>query len=287
MANDFRTHIQGGGCVVFEFPAACRLPAALGLWLLSLLNQLAALGRGRIELEFEAGGELFGYLDRNGFFQFLSSDIVTSPERPLLPGALLHQGMAGTLVEIAPIHATMSLDDEQETLRKLTQKLQSLYSDTPTSRSLANNVRTALAELVQNVRTHSRTTLQGFAVLQAYTNSPTPRVQIGVSDSGVGIPASLREGLGRKLRPESDAQLILRTFRQGLSSTGDQGRGCGLHKCALLALKYGTSVSVRTPSAHVTLRPSADNPKVLEAELREGVRPFDGTHLCLEFRLDR
>lgn len=286
-AHNLDGHLRQGGSVIVEFPERCRIPAGLGICLLSWLNQLADLNTGHLSLRFAPDDDLFGYLDRNGFVGLLSPNIVTSPERPPIPKALMHHGQASGLVEIAPLRAAMGLDEMQSILRALTDKLEGLFPSTERAQRLISRVRTALAELVQNVPNHSRTRLPGFAVLQAYPNARQPRVEIGVSDSGIGIPDSLRNALGPQVSGRSDADLVLRAFEEGLSSMGKHGgRGCGLPRCAQIAAEYGSKVSVRTPSAHVTLEPVSEGSKRLTAQLRSNVSRIDGTHVWIELRLE-
>ena len=111
-------------------------------------------------------------------------------------------------------------------------------------------------------------------------------MQIAVSDSGIGIPESLRRGLGERVRRQSDAKLIVQAFETGLSRLGRQaGRSCGLPRCAQLASQFGSTVYVRTPSADVTLTPGAGPAGHLEAAIRVPRVKLNGTHICLSSRL--
>lgn len=286
-AHQLEAHLRLGGAAVIEFPERCRVPAGLGICLLSFLNQLAAMGTGQLVLQFAAGDALFGYLDRNGFLALLSPLIATQPERPPIPKALVHSGQAATLLEIAPLRAAMGVDEMQAILRGLTEKLEGLLPATERARRLVNHVRTALAELIQNVPNHSRTSLPGYAMLQAYPNAQRPRVEIGVSDSGIGIPESLRGALGATLAGRTDTDLVLRAFSDGLSSMGKNGgRGCGLPTCARIAAEYAATVSVRTPAAHVTLQPAAEGSARMLATTRSELTRIAGTHVWIDLRLD-
>jgi len=278
---------ESGDDIVFEFPATAGLPAGLGLWLLSFLNQLADVGSGQIRLEFAAREGLFSYLDRNGFLQLLSPVIETNPERPAVSGADVRRGQAPGLVEIAALVPNIPLAEKKAIVERLVNALIGFYPAGERTRRLRNHVFTVLGELVDNVFSHSRTTLPGYASLQAYDKSRRPRVQIGVSDSGLGIPASIREALGSRVARRSDADLVVEAFRSGLSRHGtNSGRGCGLVQCARLAADYGSFLHVRTPSAQVILQPAGGARKAHEAMIQEGVGPLGGTHICLEFRVD-
>lgn len=80
-----------------------------------------------------------------------------------------------------------------------------------------------LAEAWGNVGEHSRAPV-GYACAQVLErDSPRQRIVIGIADPGVGIAETLR---GRVERP-GDANAVLAAVN-GLSSTGDPGRGTGL-----------------------------------------------------------
>lgn len=285
--HGFAEHLASGGNVAFVFPMGAGLPAGLGLWLLSFLNQLSVVGGGRIRLEFAAPDELFGYLDRSGFIQLLAPEIETVPPRPEVSGADRWRGQAPGLVEIAPLIPGTTGQARQAIVGRLVDALIGFYPAGERTERLKKHVFTVLGELVDNVFSHSRTPLPGYASLQAYDKKRRPRVQVGVSDSGVGIAASLRETLGQKVKGRTDAELVIQAFQQGLSRHGSNaGRGCGLLQCARLAADYGSKVYVRTPSAQVILHPATDSRRFHRAEVHEGVGELKGTHLYFEFQVD-
>ena len=280
----FHEHLRARGVIAFSFPERAALPAGLGLWLLSFLNQLAAIGKGRIRLDFATPDGLFGYLDRNGFLQLLDDRIETVPERPLVSGADLRRGQTQGLVEIVPLVPGTTGASKRAILNRLVDGLIDFYPAGEQTQRLRSHVFTVLGELVDNVFSHSRTPIPGYASLQAYDKRRRPRVQVAVSDSGLGIPASIRGALGQRLRNKSDADLIIQAFRDGLSRHGtSSGRGCGLPKCARLAADYSSTLYVRTPSAQVILHPANATRLHHEAEVRTPEGPLDGTHICLEF----
>lgn len=285
----FHDHLLNAGAVVFSFPERSRVPAGLGLWLLSFFNQLAEIGHGHIHLEFETPDGLFGYLDRNRFLQLLSGRITTAPARPAISGADVFEGRTKGLVEIAPLRAGVARDDKQSIVGRVVDSLINFYpSGEEQTRRLRNNVFTVLGELVDNVFSHSQTHLPGYVSLQAYEKLRSPRIQIGVSDSGIGIPASIRETLDVRVVGKSDAQLIIEAFNVGLSRHGSNtGRGCGLPQCAALAARYGSTLFVRTPSAQIAFFPATDGRRVHNAQVHESVGRMLGTHIYLEFRVNQ
>ena len=77
--HDLTGHVAQGGRVEMVFDERSGLLAGVGMRLLSLLNQLAALATGSVHLTFASRGGLYGYLDRNGFFDFLDWRSPRSP----------------------------------------------------------------------------------------------------------------------------------------------------------------------------------------------------------------
>jgi hypothetical protein len=285
--HPFHRHLRAGKDVVFVFPASAAVPAGLGLWLLSFLNQLAEVGDGHVHLDFATEEGLFGYLDRSGFLQLLSGRISTNPPRPPISGADVHRGRTRGLVEIAPLSAGAAGVDKQRIVGRVVDSLINFYpSGKEQTRRLRNHLFTVLGELVDNVFSHSQTKLPGFVSLQAYDKSRQPRIQVGVSDSGIGIPASIRETLDTRVAGRTDAELVIEAFKDGLSRHGsDTGRGCGLPQCAALAARYGSTLFVRTPSAQIGLHPASDDRPFHNAHVNDQVGRLAGTHIYLEFRV--
>lgn len=284
----FGVHLRRGGTVVVSFPEGARVPAGLGLWLLSFLNQLADRGAGHIHLEFAEVAGLFGYMDRSGFLQLLSDNITTEPERPAISTAEAHRGEAIGLVEIAELRRGVGVRERQGVIGAVVDKLIGFYpSGREKTRRLQNHLFTVLGELVDNVFSHSRTRLPGYVSLQAYRKEERrPRIQVAVSDSGIGIPASIRETRGRVVAGLGDAQIVLEAFRQGLSRHGSAaGHGCGLTHCASLAARYGSTLYVRTPTAQVVLDPATGSRPYHNAQIIETVAELAGTHLYWDFRV--
>jgi hypothetical protein len=268
----------------FTFSYESNLLAGVGLRLLSLLNQLASLPAG-VELEFAGSGGLYSYLNRSGFFDFLDPRIETIPERPVYSYADLYRGNTGNLVEIAQLTPGVSGSALYAVVDPLTEALSRLYARGPRYKHLRASAYAALGELVDNVYSHSETTLPGFAMLQAYVGRARPTVHIAVSDSGIGIPTSLRVNLKGQVRGLADHEIIVRAFEGGLSRKGgDSGRSCGLPRCAQLASEFDSTVWVRTRGAHLALS-RADNTGDLNASYRVPSPILEGSHVCIEFPL--
>lgn len=266
--------------ITLRFPAGCKVMVDAGVRILSLANQLSSTGR-YVTLVFEDGeAGTMGYLNRMGFFDLLSHEIKTVPERPALSGATVYGRRNINLVEferISPDHRDESLPS------RLAEPLEPSLR-TPHRRGLGQAAFTIFAELIDNIFQHSATKLDGYAALQVYSNGG--RAQVVVSDSGVGILETIRPTLRLPRHSKlSDTDLIVEIFRQGISRHGDL-RGCGLKGSAAQAIKFNAELEVRLPTCSVRLRPSLDGYKPNTAHCRSNLPLIWGTHICFDFSLD-
>lgn len=122
-------------------------------------------------------------------------------------------------------------------------------------RELEDAAWTILAELIDNIFSHSQTQLHGFAALQVYPRGNC--LKVAVSDSGLGMLETLRPALRNeapRIAPLSDMDLLVEVFKRGLSRHGPS-RGCGLKGCADKAIKFKAELDVRLPRVRVLLIP--------------------------------
>jgi anti-sigma regulatory factor (Ser/Thr protein kinase) len=253
--------------------------------LLSFCNQLIMTTR-RVRLEFADGESgVMGYLDRMGFFDFLSPLVEVRPTKPCLSGARIHRGANRGLVEIERFSAGQSAD------RQLVPRLATTAERCCASRSDARQIKGAIFEifgaLVDNVFQHSgEQRLDAFAALQAYPKGD--RLTVTVSDSGVGIMGSLRPALVAKrstLNELSDVDLLVEIFREGISSLDDEKRGLGLKASARAAVKFKADLDVRLPQQRVVLKPANGQYRSNTAYSQEGLPLLWGTHISFSLNL--
>jgi hypothetical protein len=250
--------------------------------LLSLVNQLASTTR-RVRLDFEEGETgTMGYLNRMGFFDHLDETVDVLPDRPDYSAAELHRGGNAALVEIARINKD-SRDEDLPT--HLTDALMQSCHARADAAELKGAAWTIFAELIDNIFSHSRTALDGYAALQVYSRGG--RLSVAVSDSGLGIMETLRPALSAEfsnLVGLSDTELLVEVFRQGLSRHG-RDRGCGLKGSAAKAIKFNATLDVRLPSQRVLLTPARGAYQANTADCYEGLPIVWGTHIAFGFRL--
>lgn len=251
--------------------------------ILSLANQLSFTTR-QVKLEFEEGeAGTMGYLNRMGFFDHLAPEIMVTPARPSISGALIYGGTNNELVEIAKINPK---NRDRDLPTRLSKAVASSLHKRVDASSIEGAIWTVFAELIDNVFAHSSTVLDGYAALQLYKKGNS--LQVVVSDSGEGIMQTLRPSLQHQapsLAGLSDTDLLVEMFRQGISRHGPD-RGCGLKGCAEKAMKYNATLEVRLPQQKTTLVPSngAYTPNI--AYCYNNLALLWGTHLSFKFNLD-
>lgn len=269
--------------VVFRFHPLCKVMVDAAVCLLSLANQLIARGMS-VTLVFEGeSNEAMGYLHRANFFTCLSTHIHIMPERPDPIYAVLHQGNNKNLVEFKPL-SQADYDACSSIPVQLKDALETAIAARSDRKPLCQTAYTLLGELIDNVYCHSQTTLNGFAALQVYRNGG--KVLVVVSDSGVGLLETLKPKLlSPSARFLEDPELVALLF-QGDVFWQTNGRGAGLKRCADLAHRHGSTVSIRLATSRVSLRPSRNGYGVLNMQSSQGLSLLQGTHLCFSIPLD-
>jgi hypothetical protein len=280
LRNSGGPHGAGIFDVSLRFPTNCKVMVDAAIRLLSLANQLVSTTR-HVQLDFEereAG--TMGYLNRMGFFDHLDSQVEVLPNRPIYSGAALHRGSNSTLVEIARINANAR---DQELPNRLTEALMQSCRGRSDAAELEGAAWTIFAELIDNIFSHSGTTLDGYAALQVYAGGN--RLLVAVSDSGLGIMQTLRPAMSTefpRLAGLSDTDLLVEVFRQGLSRHG-QDRGCGLKGSATKAIKFQAELDVRLPNQRVLLTPARGTYRPNTAYCYEHLPLVWGTHIAFAF----
>jgi hypothetical protein len=279
----FKTPLPNGARIAFFFPQSCKVMVDAAVRLLSLANQLVARGQDVVFIFNGEQNEAISYLNRANFFACLSPQIQVLPERPDSSYAERYQGNNKSLVEFKSI----SPDNYKASLTiptQLKEALKTATSGRADCTQLCHTAFTLFGELIDNVYSHSQTELNGFAALQVYSRGN--RVQVVVSDSGIGLLETLRPKLlycsDKQL---SDAELIHSLFH-GDVSWDTQGRGAGLKRCAQLAMRHGSTVNVRLATCHMCLSPSSKGYDMINMGYSQALPLLQGTHISFSFPLD-
>jgi hypothetical protein len=274
---------SNGARVTFRFPPSCYVMVDAAVRLLSLANQLIAEGIPVMMIfENERNGTM-SYLNRANFFTLLSEHVRVLPIRPEPTYAKHLQGLNKNLVEFKSIGSNYS-DHVASTPRQLADALEAALEARPDCTSLSSAAYTIFAELIMNVHDHSQTVLDGFAALQVYPQGK--RVQVVVSDSGVGLLETLRPKLQTSTAKHfADAELIRALFCDSLDWNKKE-KGMGLPHCAHIALKYKGSVGIRLGTCGVSLKPSLLGYEANNIQYQQDLVLLKGTHICFSFPLD-
>ncbi len=255
-----------------------------GTRLLSLVNQAAHAAK-RVRLVFEDGTSgTMGYLQRMGFFEFLDASVRVQPE-PVAQDISEHR-QHRALVEFARIHPSRKDENLPKQLAdRIRRGAGAMTADR--AQKLEDTAWHVFAELIQNIYRHAQAPIDGYAALQTYKSPRGRCAVVSVSDSGLGLLSTLRQGLeGRQARTAglSDAALLLKVVSEGVSRFGG-GNGCGICTSAQKALAFDTTLDFRLFDSSLHLEPKPGSGFAL-ANHREGLSPIWGTHIAFEFRLD-
>ena len=271
-------------CVVVQVPAGCKLTVEVIVRLLSFCNQACAMTK-RVRLQFADGDQAaMGYLNRIGFFDHLLPSVEVSPSRPAVSGARLHRGGNRGLVEIARFSGIQP--PEANLVTRLAEAARSSCSGRSDVAALHSAVFTIFGELIGNVGEHSRSALDAFAVLQSYPAGN--KVRIAVSDSGLGVIETLRDGLrdkGDAMAALGDVDLLVEMFRKGVSRLDEDGRGTGLMACAKHAIRFKADLDVRLLRQRVLLKPAENEYRPNMAYSQDGLPLMWGTHIAFSLNL--
>ena len=276
-------HTSSSPEIHFFIPRKCNLMTDAAVRLLSLFNQLDYATR-RVTVEFEESDTgVLHYLERIGFFQSLSPNVIVLPQRPTGYTAVRYHGRNRGLVEVERIDRNQK---DESLPHKLTTAITEACRNRHDIKELEGAAWMILAELIDNVFEHSQTRLDGFAALQVYPKSNC--LKVAVSDSGLGLLETLRPALqseAPRLAELRDVELLVEVFRRGISRHGPN-RGCGLKGCADKAIKFKAELDIRLPQARVLLVPSINGYAPSRAYCYTGLPLIWGTHLCFTLKLD-
>lgn len=275
----------GAPKVTIRIPTNCSLMIDVITRLLSLCNQLIA-ATCRLCLDFVGGAnsKAMGYLSRMGFFENLASEVEVLPGRPAYSGAEIYRGANRGLVEIARFNSHNGPDRGLPS--RLAEAVERACGSRADNTEIGQTIFKIFGELIDNVPQHSRSNLDSFAALQTYPRGD--KLTVTVSDSGVGILHTLREGLkakGSNLTALKDVDLIVETFRDGLSRRDDDKSGNGLKESARAAIKFGADLDLRLPQQHILLKPADGVYRPITAYCREGLPLIWGTHIAFSLAL--
>lgn len=272
--------------VVIHVPENCRLLLESIARFMALLNQLAFCGK-KVTLDFGYKSSAFTYLDRLGFFEYLSKDISVNPERPTESASTIFKDNSERLVEIGKIDPS---NPDVTLPKRLKERFVSQVGAKYSQAAF-----TVLSELFDNVSEHAESPILGFVALQRY-DGKIPHIQTVISDSGKGIIGTLSPVLRRKypeildeaaLAGSSIEELLLKkVFTQGkISQSDNEGKGLGLKSSADAAAKFDVIITVRQENCEAKFFYKKN--ALRDYKFSNSLTRILGTHICFDFPIDQ
>lgn len=282
--------------VIFDFSNKSLLLDCI-LKILSLTNQLIRSG-SRVTLKFDKDSDGFRYLSRCGFFDNIHKKVTIFPYRPEVSLAKIYNSNSDNLCEILAINR----DDDGSYLLRLTELIKAKLSEKD-KQLLLNKLRTFIGELVDNIREHGLSSIDGYIALQIYSSG---KIIIAISDSGSGLLHTLRtEALlyhqdnsdlisFTEQSLESDIGLLAYVFNKGkISRTGSERRGLGLSRTNEILKKISTtdvsdiSLIIRQQSYELDFPFGENGIEPNGCRTKSELTFIEGTHYVLTIQLDK
>lgn len=270
--------------ITFIIPKDSAILLEASARLLALCNQLVYAGK-RVKLDFTACKSTLTYLDRIGVLTQLHESISVVPDRPKETRSLKFKGKSPVLVEVGSINPARA---NKDIIIKLTETFVKQAGE-----AYKTVAYTIFAELVGNVSEHSQTPISGFAALQMYS-SKRKHIQTIVSDSGLGISATLRPALKshypslhrqyQSASIASDIALVIDAVSHGEVSRFGVGRGLGFKSTTKQAMKFDAKLSIRQETFAVMLQ--FENGELSDTRKFTDLVKIKGTHICFDFYID-
>lgn len=208
------------------------------------------------------------YLIRSGFFETLGGVVEVEPAIP--PSAALaayRRGMNPLLIEMTQIKNGSELPKLLDRIVfALRRRLKYRKHD-------AYDVAMTISEACQNTFDHNANG-SGFIAMQGYGKGAKRFLEIGISDCGDGLTATLRRNPKNGVILNDQAALAVAT-KLGTSEHDDPTRGTGLFHLLEIAYRHEGSVQIKSGAAKVRYR----------MDRKQGwsfrVAPIRGVHVAL------
>lgn len=277
--------VDSADSVTFFVPGECKVLLEALARFLALCNQLIS-DETKVTVDFSSSNnKSLHYLNRIGFFDHLNEDVEVLPQRPVNSTAVSHRGNNNALVEMGAVDPN---EENTELINRLHKTFVDLSGDTYDVAAY-----TVFAELIGNIKEHSKSGLHGFAGLQKY-GGKRPHIQTVISDSGLGIASTLRPSLKahyprlHKLYEavdlQSDMELVKAVMSNGEISRHGAGRGLGFKSSKEQALKFNANYSVRQENFSLFFHFEDGALRHVKEQIHD-VKIL-GTHICFDFYID-
>lgn len=202
-----------GSCTRFEVMAgSLSFATPLDLCALRALVDQAARVCDTVFFDCPVTPDVHNYLARMNFYERIPANVELSRGAP----ALRRTNRTARLIEVCRVESS---DDVQRLEESVWAVAQPHFGSGPMARACVS----VIAAATENVLDHAKSPVGAMVAAQSYSRTG---LQLAVVDLGLGIPDTLRSRA--EYRSLTDIEAVRRALDDGVTSTGEAGRGAGL-----------------------------------------------------------
>jgi hypothetical protein len=242
------------------------------------LTQLSALchafHKEKKKITVKLNVEIGSYLVRSGFVRSIRSVAKVEPEE--IANDSYYENLRGTnslLIEVTKMKYLAYLP------RLLDRIVSVLHTKLEYTKNEAFDIGSALSEICQNIHDHNDG-IMGFIAMQVYTKGKNKFLEIGVSDFGQGLAATLKRN-EKNPGLRSNYEAIEFATKAGTSEFNDPTRGKGLYHLLRIIYKHSGLVQIHSGDGKVRYR------KDRRTKWDGTVPNLPGVHIVLELRVKK
>lgn len=197
----------------------------------------AALVAEKVYFDCPVLSDTNNYLGRMDFYADLPKNVVLSHDPPTM-----RRIRTTKLIELYRVRAA-------EDVQRLEERVWPVAKDHFGAGPMAKACVEVIAAASENVIDHANSPIGALVAAQRYDGT---RLEIAVIDLGLGIPTTLRR------RPDfeglTDMAAVEQSLQDGVTSTGEEGRGAGMAELIAAARRVGSStLTIESGRAHLLI----------------------------------
>ncbi|RWX52890.1 hypothetical protein [Photobacterium chitinilyticum] len=275
--------------ICFVVPELKGMPLDAIILLLVVCNQLSDKGF-QVQIAFSSKEcPILSYCALMSFFEHLESNIVVTPSPDSLDEDKTEHS---NLFKIVALTGEQNCSELSETLTcKIINAIDG-HSDITLSEKQLNTLkhryRTIILEMINNVKEHSKTELDGYVAMQVY-GGYNPRATLIICDSGLGLFNTLKnstEPENHQYKTDNFSEIIRKIFDEGVTSKKHDDGGSGLQTSFKYAKNMNSDIVLRTDKNQFRLHKLAEQEHPVDAlKINEDFMQIDGTFFCFDIPL--
>lgn len=200
----------------------------LDLCALRALVDHAAVACDTVFFDCPVTVDVHNYLARMNFYDGMPANVELSRSAP----ALRRTDLSARLIEVCRVE---SIDDVQRLEESVWAVARPRFGSGPMARACVS----VIAAATENVLDHAKSPVGAVVAAQSYRSSG---LELAVVDLGLGIPDTLRSRA--EYQGLTDIDAVRRALDDGVTCTGEEGRGAGLSEIISSARRTKNSTLV-------------------------------------------